>query len=173
MLCQPSVKSGGCRIYTPAQNTQPYAENTPLCRIQTPVQNIHPCVKYTTLCRMHTPVQNIHTCAEYTPLCRIETIVQNIHPLWFNGVQCMMECGDGVLIAADRCTHGGHHSPPPWWGRSSKTLLINGKGQKYGRLVHINGLILTVGRKKGDRRRSNGVHHHVSPLTHAFATSDG
>ena len=26
----------------------------------------------------------------------------------------MMEGGDGVLIAADRCTHGDHHhSPPP------------------------------------------------------------
>ena len=23
----------------------------------------------------------------------------------------MMEGGDGVLIATDRCTHGGHHSP--------------------------------------------------------------
>ena len=55
------------------------------------VQNIH-------------PVQNKHLCAKYTPLCKIYT------PVMFNVVQWLMESGDGVLIATDRCTHGGHHS---------------------------------------------------------------
>ena len=36
----------------------------------------------------------------------------------------MMEGGDGVLIVADRCTHGDHHSPPPWWWRWSNTRLM-------------------------------------------------
>ena len=45
-------------------------------------------------CKIYTPVQNIQ-CILYTPV-------------QFKGVlQCMMEGGDGVLIATDRCTPGG------------------------------------------------------------------